>query len=119
MSAEIEPDEIGPWAVLVAELVEGAQTLITARGPMPRSACASALEWLDLCAFDEPLVPFTNSIEEPGLKTLLRVSFGGEAIHDLLLADRFNGLDPLDRHRRASAEVGGMFPEYPNGGLPC
>ena len=109
MSAEreIEPDALGPWAVLVAESAEGSRAVITARGPMPRSGAEALLETLGVCAFDEPLVPFTNSIEEPGLKTFLRVSFGGEAIHDLLLADNLNGIDPRARWDRAAAEVGG------------
>jgi hypothetical protein len=38
----VEPDEIGPWAVLTFEHAESASPVVTTYGPMPRSAAEAS-----------------------------------------------------------------------------
>jgi hypothetical protein len=66
MSADLRPDAIGPWSLLVADVIGGV-TILTGYGPMPRSAAEAQLDVLGLCAYDEPLVPSSLKVEEPGI----------------------------------------------------
>ena len=113
VSRDPEPDAIGPWSVLIAEVIDGAAAVLTAHGPMPRAGAEAMLDVLGLCAYDDPLEPFSVKVSEPDLTTLMRVSFGEGAVLDLLCGDRANEDDPMDRWQRAHEEVGGTLPLYP------
>lgn len=109
-----DPTAIGPWAVATFEHVESAVPIATAYGPMPRSAAEALLEHLDLPEpWTVPLQPARATVEVEGVLTRVVVVFGREAVRVLLGIDNAHGLDPLDRWRRASAERGLTFPEYP------
>jgi hypothetical protein len=82
---------------------------------MPRSAAEATLDLLALCAYEEPLVPFSLKVAEEDAATLLRVSFADDAVLDLALADRHNGVDSADRWRKAQAEVEATLDPYPTG----
>jgi hypothetical protein len=105
VTAVPEFDRIGPWSVLVGEHIDGARPIVSAYGPVPREGACGVLEVLGLVAFDEPLMPFRAVIEEEGLTTIVSVAFGHEAIYDLLLADRYLGIDPDERYRLADTEL--------------
>jgi hypothetical protein len=108
-SRELEPDAIGPWAVVLIEHVRGVEgRFVTAYGPMPRDAAEELLDWLDVGEpWTKPAVPESARIDHGPVQTGIVVEFGRTAIRLMLEADQINNVDQDERWRRADAELAG------------
>jgi hypothetical protein len=96
-----EPDELGPWSLVIVERI-GYAALVEAMGPMPRWAAEHLYDRLDLGeSLDRPFEFHRRAIADEHRLVVI----GAEANRDLHLADRFNGTDLQARWCRARDEL--------------